>query len=74
MVNNIQSMARIDVRDKDPFATADDEPKDNISTWGFIFRAGMRYLKIFIIFYAIAASIYYYVFGTLPGIENIPGL
>ena len=25
-------MARIDVKDKDPFAHADDEPKDNIST------------------------------------------
>ena len=67
-------MVRIDIKDKDPFANADAKPKDNISTWGFIFRAGMRYLKIFIIFYAIAASIYYYVFGTLPGIENIPGL
>ena len=41
-------MARIDVKDKDPFAHADDEPKDNISTGGFIFRALLRYLRIFI--------------------------
>ena len=67
-------MVRIDIKDKDPFANADVKPKDDISTWGFIFRAGMRYLKIFIFFYGIAAIIYYYVFGTLPGIENIPGL
>ena len=44
-------MARLDVKDKDPFAHADDEPKDNISTGGFIFRALFRYLKIFIFFY-----------------------
>ena len=67
-------MVRIDIKDKDPFANADTEPKDNISTGGFIFRAAIRYLRIFIIFYGIAAIIYYYVFGTLPGIENIPGL
>ena len=35
-------MARIDVKDKDPFATSDDEPKDNISAGGFVFRAFMR--------------------------------
>ena len=40
-------MVRLDVKDKDPFAHADDEPKDNISTGGFIFRAIFRYLKIF---------------------------
>lgn len=60
-------MARIDVKDKDPFATSDDEPKDNISTGGFVFRAVIRYLKIFIFFYGIGAIIYYFVFGTLPG-------
>ena len=32
-------MAGIDVGDKDPFAHADDEPKDNISFFGYIFRA-----------------------------------
>ena len=68
------NMARIDVRDKDPFATADDEPKDNISAGGFLFRAVMRYLKIFIFFYGLAAIIYYFVFGTIPGSSIIPGL
>ena len=37
-------MARLDVRDKDPFAHVEDEPKDNISTGGFIFRIVIRYL------------------------------
>lgn len=61
-------MARLDVRDKDPFAHSDEEPKDNISTGGFIFRAILRYLKIFIFFYGISAIIYYFAFGTLPGL------
>jgi len=67
-------MARIDIRDKDPFATADEQPKDNISAGGFILRVVMRYLKIFIFFYGIGAIIYYYVFGKLPGSGIIPGL
>tara|TARA_B100000029_G_C16715108_1_gene644774 strand:- start:297 stop:482 length:186 start_codon:yes stop_codon:yes gene_type:complete len=61
-------MARLDVRDKDPFAHADDEPKDNISFGGFFFRIVWRYLKIFLFFYGISAVIYYFAFGTLPGI------
>ena len=61
-------MARIDVKDKDPFAHADDAPKDNISTGGFILRALLRYLRIFIFFYGITAIVYYFVFGTLPGL------
>ena len=61
-------MARLDVRDKDPFAHADDEPKDNVSFGGFFFRIVWRYLKIFIFFYGISAVIYYFAFGTLPGI------
>ena len=61
-------MAKLDVKDKDPFAHADDKPKDKISTSGFIFRALIRYLRIFIFFYGLSAVIYYYVFGTLPGI------
>ena len=64
----MDSMARLDVKDKDPFAHAEDEPKDNISTGGFVFRAPFRYLKIFIFFYGITAAIYYYVFGNFPGL------
>ena len=63
-------MTRLDVKDKDPFAHAEDEPKDNISTGGFIFRALFRYLKIFIFFYGVSAVIYYYAFGTLPGFRD----
>ena len=48
-------MARLDVKDKDPFAHSDDEPKDKISTGGFIFRALFRYLRIFIFFYGLSA-------------------
>ena len=40
-------MARLDVKDKDPFAHADDEPKDKISTSGFIFRALLRYCLLY---------------------------
>tara|TARA_Y100001968_G_scaffold308247_1_gene326826 strand:- start:843 stop:1028 length:186 start_codon:yes stop_codon:yes gene_type:complete len=60
-------MARLDVRDKDPFAHAEEEPKDNISFGGFFFRIVVRYMKIFIFFYGISAIAYYYLFGTLPG-------
>ena len=60
-------MARLDVKDKDPFAHAEEEPKDNISVGGFFFRIVWRYLKIFIFFYGVSAVIYYFVFGTLPG-------
>ena len=60
-------MARLDFRDKDTFAHVEYETKDNISTGGFIFRIVMRYLKIFIFFYGIAAIIYYVAFGTIPG-------
>ena len=43
-------MARLDVRDKDPFAHAEEEPKDNISFGGFFFRIVVRYMKIFILY------------------------
>ncbi|SVB21996.1 uncharacterized protein METZ01_LOCUS174850 [marine metagenome] len=56
-------MAGIDVSDKDPFAHADDEPKDNISFFGFIFRAAYRYIRIGVIMYLFIALIYYFVFG-----------
>ena len=61
-------MVRIDIKDKDPFASADSKPKDDISASGFIFRAIMRYLKVFVIFYLLAAIVYYYIFGKIPGL------
>ena len=36
-------MAKLDVKDKDPFAHADDKPKDDITILGFISRAAYRY-------------------------------
>ena len=50
-------MTRIDIKDKDPFANADAEPKDDISAFGFIMRAALRYVRITIIFYIIMALI-----------------
>tara|TARA_B100001146_G_C15860520_1_gene297514 strand:+ start:57 stop:251 length:195 start_codon:yes stop_codon:yes gene_type:complete len=64
-------VVKIDVKDKDPFANADAEPKDNITTLGFIMRAAFRYFKITLIFYIISALIYYYVFGSIPGLGLI---
>ena len=52
------------MRDKDPFANAEAEPKDNISTFGFIYRAIIRYGKVTIFFYLIIALVYSYLFGT----------
>jgi len=57
-------MSPIDMRDKDPFANAEAEPKDNISTFGFIYRAIIRYGKVTIFFYLIIALVYSYLFGT----------
>ncbi len=57
-------MAPMEMRDKDPFATADSEPKDNISTFGFIFRAIIRYGKVTIFFYVLVALVYSFLFGT----------
>lgn len=55
-------MSRIDVTDKDPFANADAEPKDNVSSLGFltrfVIRFGFRRLITFLIFIIIL-----YVFG-----------
>lgn len=57
-------MAPMEMRDKDPFSSADAKPKDNISIFGFIFRAIVRYGKVTIFFYVIVAIVYSYLFGT----------
>lgn len=36
-------MTRIDVTDKDPFANADAEPKDNVTVLGFFSRLILRF-------------------------------
>ena len=36
-------MARLDVKDKDPFANTDAEPKDNVSASGFFARLILRF-------------------------------
>ena len=36
-------MAKLDVKDKDPFAHADDKPKDDITILGLITRACLLY-------------------------------
>ena len=44
-------MAKLDVKDKDPFAHADDKPKDDITILGFISRAAYRYFRLIVIIY-----------------------
>ena len=36
-------MSRIDVTDRDPFAHADAEPKDNVTAIGFLTRLVLRF-------------------------------
>ena len=36
-------MSRIDVTDRDPFANADAEPKDNVTAIGFLTRLVFRF-------------------------------
>ena len=44
-------MGKLDVKDKDPFAHADDKPKDDITILGFISRAAYRYFRLIVIIY-----------------------
>ena len=55
-------MAKLDVKDKDPFAHADDKPKDDITILGFISRAAYRYFRLIVIIYLFYEAIYYFVF------------
>ena len=64
-------MVRIDIKDKDPFANADAEPKDDISALGFIMRAIIRYVRILIVFYIIVAIIYFLVSRSVLGFDSI---
>ena len=62
-------MVRIDIKDKDPFANADVEPKDDISASGFIMRAILRYVRILIVLYIVIAVIYFLVSGSILGFD-----
>ena len=64
-------MVRIDIKDKDPFANADAEPKDDISALGFIMRAILRYVRILIVLYLVVAVIYFLVSGSILGFDSI---
>ena len=64
-------MVRIDIKDKDPFANTDAEPKDDISALGFIMRAVIRYVRILIVFYIVVAVIYFLVSGAVLGFDSI---
>ena len=50
---------------------ADAEPKDDISASGFIMRAIIRYVRILIVFYIVAAVIYFLVTGSVLGSDSI---
>tara|TARA_B100000965_G_scaffold290050_1_gene247878 strand:- start:71 stop:256 length:186 start_codon:yes stop_codon:yes gene_type:complete len=54
-------MSRIDVTDKDPFSNAISEeiPKDDVSGFGFLFRAVIRYARIYVLWTVIGYCIYY---------------
>ena len=54
-----QEISRIDVTDKDPFASADETPKDDVSGFGFLIRAAIRYARIYVIWTVIGYCIYY---------------
>jgi hypothetical protein len=62
-------VVRIDIKDKDPFANTDAEPKDDISALGFIMRAVIRYVRILIVFYIVVAVIYFLVSGSVLGFD-----
>ena len=64
-------MVRIDIKDNDPFANADVEPKDDISASGFIMRAILRYVRILIVLYIVVAVIYFLVSGSVLGFDSI---
>ena len=68
---NYKTVVRIDIKDKDPFANADVEPKDDISALGFIMRAILRYVRILIVFYIVVAVIYFLVSGSVLGFDSI---
>ena len=64
-------MVRIDIKDKDPFVNVDAEPKDDISASGFIMRAIIRYVRILIVFYIVAAVIYFLITRSVLGSHSI---
>ena len=54
-------MSRLDVTDKDPFANASSEenPKDDVSGFGFFSRTVIRYAIIYIFWTAIGYCVFY---------------
>ena len=54
-------MSRLDVTDKDPFANASSEenPKDNVTGFGFLFRAVIRY-GLFYLFWTVVGGAFIY--------------
>ena len=56
-------MARLDVRDKDPFANVDDEPKDNVSASGFFARLILRFGLYRLFWFLISGAISYLVYA-----------
>ena len=65
-------MARLDVKDKDPFANADAEPKDNVSASGFFARLILRFGLYRLFWFIISGSVSYliYQFLYLPRLIN----
>ena len=58
-------MARVDVKDKDPFANADVEPKDNVSASGFFARLILRFGLYRLFWFLISGAVSYFIYKLL---------
>ena len=58
-------MVRLDVKDKDPFANADAEPKDNVSASGFFARLILRFGLYRLFWFIISGSVSYLIYKFL---------
>ena len=58
-------MARLDVKDKDPFANADAEPKDNVSASGFFARLILRFGLYRLFWFISSGSVSYLIYKFL---------
>ena len=58
-------MARLDVKDKDPFANTDAEPKDNVSASGFFARLILRFGLYRLFWFLISGAVSYLIYQLL---------
>ena len=63
-------MSRIDVTDKVPFANADAEPRDNVSTIGFLTRLVLRFGFFRLIYFIIGLIISLFI-AKYMGVDSL---